>query len=148
MERLIRWAVEKIAVIHSFLLSLNDRAPVGLNDKQLHLVVVGLSGMALFALTFLVFRLIERRFRHSTLIIAFIFSLTNLIVITFAIEIGQRITRTGVMEFMDIVYGLWGFIVLFSGYVLLLGLVSLVRRLRNRSLRRQADQSDADLPKR
>ena len=33
--------------------------------------------------------------------------------ITFAIEIGQKVTGTGAMEFADIVFGIVGFIVMF-----------------------------------
>ena len=36
---------------------------------------------------------------------------TLIIVITFAIEIGQKVTNTGNMEFADIVFGVVGFIV-------------------------------------
>ena len=36
-----------------------------------------------------------------------------MIVIAFAIEIGQGITHTGTMDFADIVFGLVGFMVLF-----------------------------------
>lgn len=38
---------------------------------------------------------------------------TLIIVITFAIEIGQKVTNTGNMEFADIVFGVVGFIVMF-----------------------------------
>ena len=54
--------------------------------------------------------------------------LTVMIVITFAIEIGQRITGTGVMEFDDIVAGIAGFIFLFCVFLILRGIVLYIRR--------------------
>jgi hypothetical protein len=39
---------------------------------------------------------------------------TLMVVITFAIEIGQKITNTGTMEFADIVFGLGGFLAMFA----------------------------------
>lgn len=45
--------------------------------------------------------------------VAWIYVFTLIIVITFAIEIGQKVTNTGNMEFADIVFGVVGFIVMF-----------------------------------
>jgi glycopeptide antibiotics resistance protein len=42
-----------------------------------------------------------------------------MIVITFAIEIGQQITHTGNMEFADIMFGLVGFIAMFAVFAVL-----------------------------
>ncbi len=47
------------------------------------------------------------------MVIAWIYVFTLIIVITFAIEIGQKVTNTGNMEFADIVFGVVGFIVMF-----------------------------------
>ena len=64
------------------------------------------------------------------MVIAWIYVFTLIIVITFAIEIGQRVTNTGVMEFADIVFGVFGFFCMFivfsvirGGYHLILGLI-------------------------
>lgn len=131
METLIRWGVQQISHIHNFLLRLNDHYNISLNDKQLHLLVIGLIGMALFALTFVLFKVIEKHFVHSTMIFSFIFTFTNLVVISFAIEIGQRITGSGIMEFMDIVYGLWGFIFMFICYLVILALAYILKKFYN-----------------
>ena len=44
---------------------------------------------------------------------------TVIIVLTFAIEIGQKVTGTGAMEFADIVFGIVGFIVMFLIFALM-----------------------------
>lgn len=137
MEDVFRWIVGIIARLHHFLLKLNDASSASLTDKELHLVVMGATGMALYLVTFALFRAIERKFRHSTMIFSFIFAFTNLIVIAFAIEIGQRLTGTGSMEFLDIVYGLWGYLFLFSSYLVVFVLVQLIRRTFGASSRRR-----------
>ena len=129
MEQIFRWGVEQVSRIHNLLLRLNDRYDASFTDKQLHLLVMGIMGMAIFFLTFLLFKMIEKHFVHSTMIFSFIFAFTNLVVIAFAIEIGQRISRTGNMEFMDIVYGLWGFIIMFSCYITILLVAGLIRKV-------------------
>ena len=63
--------------------------------------------------------------------IAWIYVFTVMVVVTFAIEIGQGITNTGNMEMEDIVSGLAGFMFLFIIFAVLraivLGIVHLVR---------------------
>ena len=55
--------------------------------------------------------------------------LTLIIVITFAIEIGQKVTGTGNMEFADIVMGVFGFIVMFLVFSVVRGIYKLIRNL-------------------
>lgn len=137
MEQIFRWGVQQVSRIHNLILRLNDHFDTSFTDKELHLLVMGVMGMAIFFLTYLLFKMIERRFVHSTMIFSFIFSLTNLVVIAFAIEIGQRISHTGNMEFLDIVYGLWGFIIMFTGYIIILATVNLIsNQLRKRRAKR------------
>ena len=135
MNILLRWLTQKIAQVHEYILRVNDSKGSLLSDKELHLIVMGLLGMMLFFLTFAVFKVVEKLYKHSTMIYSFIFTFTNLVVISFAIEIGQRLSRTGNMEFMDILFGLWGFIILFSGYLLILGVIYLIRRLISKKKR-------------
>ena len=53
----------------------------------------------------------------------------RIIVITFAIEIGQKVTGTGNMEFADIVMGVFGFIVMFLVFSVVRGIYKLIRNL-------------------
>ena len=78
------------------------------------------------------------------MVIAWIYVFTLIIVITFAIEIGQKVTNTGNMEFADIVFGVVGFIVMFFIFAVIReiykGIVSLIRDVahqdQNRSKKR------------
>ena len=57
---------------------------------------------------------------------------TVILVITFAIEIGQHITHTGTLEFYDIAFGIVGFLFLFGIFALFRGIVLLVISLVKR----------------
>ena len=63
------------------------------------------------------------------MVFAWIYVLTLIIVITFAIEIGQKVTGTGNMEFAEIVMGVFGFIVMFLVFSVLRGIYKLIRNL-------------------
>ncbi len=136
MGEFLRWGVQQVAAIHDLLLRVAHRTGLGLTDKDLHLLVMGVLGMVGFFVTYGAFRAIERRFADSALITAFVFTLTNLIVVAFAIEIGQRLSGTGAMEFLDIAYGLWGFVAMFTGFLVVLGCVRLTRKVTGRRGRR------------
>lgn len=103
-----------------------------LNDEQLHFWVIGLIGILFFLV---VNKLFIKIARHSIRLISFIYTFTVLIVVVFAIEIEQKITGHGNMEFSDIVEGLRGFIVAFLIYMLIrlliLGIQKVVYRLKH-----------------
>ena len=112
MKELLYWIVECIAKIHSWLLRLNDAYEYNFTDKQLHFLVIGVLGMGLIFTVYPVFKWLAKRGHVMT--IAWIYVFTLIIVITFAIEIGQKVTNTGAMEFADIVMGVFGFVVMYT----------------------------------
>lgn len=87
----------------------------GLTDKDLHFIVIGIIGLTIFILTDYLFKKLAK---YNISIISFIYTFTVLMVIVFSIEIEQKITGRGSMEFSDIVFGLWGSIVLVVAYIL------------------------------
>lgn len=99
-----------ITKIHSVILSWNDGYEGTFTDKELHFWVVGIVGIALLLFIYPLFKLLAE---HHVLIIAWLYVFTLLIGMTFAIEIGQGYTGTGVMDFEDVVSGLSGFMYLF-----------------------------------
>lgn len=117
MKQFLYWIIYQIAKIHSFIISLNDGYETHFTDKQLHFLVIGVLGMCLIFIIYPLFKWLAKR--NKTLIIAWIYVFTVIIVITFAIEIGQKVTGTGSMEFADIVYGVFGFIVMFAIFAIL-----------------------------
>lgn len=134
LKRLLYWCVEVIAKVHSHILRLNDAYEYQFSDKELHFLVIGLLGMAMVLVIYPLFKWLARR-RHE-MVITWIYVFTLIVVITFAIEIGQGITGTGNMEFADIMFGLVGFIAMFAvfsvGRMLFHLIVDGVRKLRRR----------------
>ena len=120
MKELLKFIVELIARIHDKILSINDGHSFGLNDKQLHLVVIGLLGFGIFLVVHTVFKWLSKR---SITAISWIYTCTLVVVITFAIEIGQYATNSGDMSFADIAYGIWGFLVVFIIYLVVRGVL-------------------------
>lgn len=88
-------------------------------------MVIGLIGMALVLVIYPLFKWLSRR--HHEMVITWIYVFTLMIVLTFAIEIGQKVTNTGNMEFADIMFGLIGFIAMFAVFSLARMLCHLIR---------------------
>ena len=111
MKEFLYKIVEWIAEIHSYLMRINDNYEYHFSDKELHFIVIGLLGMLFIFIVYPVFKWLAKH--NHVMVIAWIYVFTLILVITFAIEIGQKITNTGAMEFADIVFGVVGFIVMF-----------------------------------
>lgn len=102
MKEFLYGIIGIIAEIHSRILSLNDAYEYNFTDKELHFLVIGILGMAFI---FVVYPLFKWLAKHDhVMVIAWIYVFTLIIVITFAIEIGQKVTNTGNMEFADIMF--------------------------------------------
>ncbi len=126
MERLLRFITDILARIHDKIMSVNDGREWGLNDKELHFLVIGVLGIGMFFAVQIVFKWLAK---YSVTAISWIYTFTVVLVITFAIEVGQRVTGTGNMESRDIYYGVWGFIVAFTMYLCIKGIIRLIRYL-------------------
>lgn len=110
--RLMYWLVEQITKWHSYFLSLNDNESFGLTDKELHFIVIGMIGLIMIFIVYPVFKALAKH--NHIMVVAWIYVFTCMIVLTFAIEIGQGITHTGSVEMEDVVAGLAGFIFFFA----------------------------------
>ena len=119
-----------VARRHDSILGINDSGQYNLTDKQLHFWVVGLFGMALILLIQPVFKGLAEN--GHTLIITWIYVFTVVIVFTFAVEIGQWYSGTGVPDSADIGYGVSGFLVLFIIYAIIRATVLTVWRMVKR----------------
>ena len=117
------------AQIHESILHLNDNFELALGDKELHFLVMFVLGMALFFAVHFVFK---RLAKWSITAISFIYVFTVMTVLGFAIEIGQKITGTGEMDFRDIVAGLYGVLLFFAIYTVYRVAVMLIRRIAGR----------------
>ena len=132
MKEILYACVGLIAKVHDYIMHLNDAFELSFTDKQMHFLVIGILGMAMIFVIYPLFKFLAKR--NHEMVIAWIYVFTVIVVITFAIEIGQRVTGTGNMEFADIVFGLMGFIIMFFVFSLIRmlyhGALRLIRYLR------------------
>ena len=127
MTQLLYWCVSVIAQIHDSIMHLNDAFEMNFTDKELHFLIIGLLGIGMLLVIYPLFRYLAKH--NQEMVIAWIYVTTVIIVITFAIEIGQKITGTGNMEFADIMFGLVGYFVRFLIFMLIRGIFHLILRL-------------------
>lgn len=130
MKDALYWIVYRMADIHDYILTLNDGMEQSLSDKQLHFLIIGLTGMVLFLFIHPLFKYLCKK--GMVIFVSLLYVLTLIVVLTFGIEVGQQVTKTGRMEFADIVSGVAGFFVAFAIYLVLVGAVKLVRKLLHR----------------
>ena len=115
-----------VAQIHESLMHLNDNFELYFGDKDMHFIVMAVLGMILFFMVHFVFK---RLAKWSITAISFIYVFTVMTVHGLAIEIGQKITGTGDMDFRDVVAGLYGVLAFFAVYTVYRLIVLLVRHL-------------------
>ena len=127
MKNALYALVSLVASFHDRILTLNDSFPTVLSDKELHFLVVGIFGMLFFFAVHGLFRWLVRR--GHLMAVSWIYVFTVILVLTFAIEIGQHITHTGVLEFADIVYGVVGFLIFFGIFAAARSLILLFFKL-------------------
>lgn len=124
LSKLLYTGVEWITYCHNFILSLNDAYEYNFSDKELHFLVIGIIGMLGIFVIYPIFKWLAKKDHIMT--ITWIYVFTMIIVLTFAIEIGQKITHTGEMEFADIVFGIVGFLLMFAVYAIIRWFVRLI----------------------
>ena len=127
MKEFLYMIVGWIAKIHSYLMRFNDSYEYNFSDKELHFIVIGLLGMAFVFIVYPVFKWLAKH--NHVMVISWLYVFTVILVITFAIEIGQKVTGTGAMEFADIVFGVVGFLAMFLIFALIRGIYHAIRNL-------------------
>ena len=134
MKELLFYLVGIVAKLHDKIMQLNNTVETNFSDKDLHFLVIGILGMCMLFVIYPLFKYLAKR--HHEMVIAWIYVFTVIVVITFAIEIGQKITKTGNMEFADIMYGLVGFVVMFGIFIVLRmiyhGIIKLIKHIREK----------------
>lgn len=102
--------------IHDMVIDAVGIGSYAIDDKKLHFISMAIIGMVIFAITQFIFRKLSK---YSITVISFIYTFTVMIVIVFAIEIQQKLTNRGNMEFTDIAYGIYGFLYIFLIYLVI-----------------------------
>ena len=142
MRELLYAIVGLISRFHDKIMQLNNAYEANFSDKELHFLVIGLLGLGMIFVVYPLFKFLAKR--NHEMVIAWIYVTTVIVVLTFAIEIGQKITDTGNMEFADIMYGLVGFMVMFFGFCILRaiyhGILRLIRYLKEKDSRKTYEQ--------
>ena len=138
MREFLYSLIRVIYQIHERILALNDARGLALTDKQLHFLVVGIVGMAFVLVLQPLFSWLAKH--DLVIVITWIHVFTVILVLTFAIEIGQRVGGTGTMEFADIVSGVFGFLVMFLIYAVIRGAVRGVIKLFEKIRKRKYEK--------
>ncbi len=116
MYRIIYYFITLITKLHAKFLSINDNHGLDLTDKQLHFLIIGVFGFCMLLVLQPIFRWLSKH--HAELLITFLYVFTIVVVVSFAIEIGQAYSGTGDMDFYDIASGILGFFVFFGIYLI------------------------------
>ena len=151
LKELLYQAVDWVAMVHDKISRLNDQFEGTLSDKQLHFLVIGILGLLLVFLIHPIFLHLSKT--NHVMVITWIYVFTLILVITFAVEIGQRLTKTGEMEFADIVFGVGGFVAMFAVFAIIRAVImAIVHSTRKRKAAQQKTDSNktgkktADVP--
>ena len=133
MESILESLMVLIAKSHSYILSLNDAYEKSFTDKELHFLVIGLIGLAMVLVIYPLFKALSQ---NHVLIIVFIYVFTLILVLTFAIEIGQWYSGSGTMDLDDVIFGIVGFLLMFVIFAvireIILAIWRLIRKLTKR----------------
>ncbi|WP_121663790.1 hypothetical protein [Metabacillus litoralis] len=128
MKDAILFLVDIVNSIHDILIVLiNDMLGLQMTDKDMHFWIMGFIGIGTFAVVYLFTKWLAK-LPFGLHLVAFIYTLTFMFVLVFAIEIQQAITSRGNMEFIDAVVGLWGYIALFLVYAAIAAVFLIVKR--------------------
>ena len=125
MVELLRFFIEQTHRVHSAVLDLNDVYGWALSDKDLHFILFGSAAVVMLVMTHALFK---RLVKISLSTLSFIYVSTVMFALAMAIEFGQRITQQGIMDFEDVVYGMYGVFTFMSIYLIIMWLIRLIKR--------------------
>ena len=138
MVDLLYRAIYWVAGVHDHILNINNSGGWYFDDKQLHFLVIGVLGMMMIFVTYPVFKLLAET--GHTMVISWLYTFTMILVITFAIEIGQWFSGTGQMETEDIASGIAGFLVMFFIFAVLRAIVHGIASLFQSDKKKEAER--------
>ena len=139
MKEGITFIVEIVNNIHDILIViLNDILGLQMTDKDMHFWIMGFIGIFTFACVFVISKWLSK-FPFGIQLIAFLYTLTFMFVLVFAIEIQQAITNRGNMEFIDAIIGMWGFIALFLVYAGIVAFFMIIKLIVGKFKRKDDD---------
>lgn len=114
MIEFLKFITNIVNFAHDEIVALFTAWGLTLTDKQLHFIVIGVFGLCVMGCIHLLFKVLSKLSIES---ISFVYTFTVLLVVVFAIEIQQKITNRGIMEFDDAAYGIYGFLAMYFGWL-------------------------------
>lgn len=126
MKETILIIAEFVNTMHDVIMSLSEAFGMNFDDKDLHLWVFGIFGIILFLFVQGFFKILAE---WSITAISFVYTFTVLVVVVFAVEIQQKITGRGQMDFGDAVISLWGFVLFFTAFLIIKGIINGIKRI-------------------
>ncbi len=139
MSKFLYALVGMIAKIHNYIMRLNDAFEYNFTDKELHFLVIGILGMCFIFVVYPVFKALAKS--GHVMVIAWIYVFTLILVISFAIEIGQKVTGTGNMDFSDIMFGIFGFLVLFFLFSVVRAAYHVIKKAISRRIKKNREEN-------
>ncbi|MGE5678500.1 MAG: hypothetical protein ACM3ZR_10650 [Pseudomonadota bacterium] len=125
MTRILKILTAFINELHDIIVDSTHLMGFGLTDKQLHFWLLGAFGIFVFLVCDMIFKKLAK---WSISAISFIYAFTVLVVVVLAIEIEQKVTQSGKMEFADVTAGLSGFLVFSALYFLIMLLIKEIKQ--------------------
>lgn len=139
MKEGIKALAEVVNQLHDILIMFfNDFLGLSLTDKDLHFWIMGFIGIGVFFGIFFITKWLSK-LPFGVTMIAFLYTMTFMFVLVFAIEIQQAITNRGNMEFADAIIGLWGFLAFFLTYAAICIFVMYAKLLHKRYSNKNTD---------
>ena len=127
LKKIVDLLIDIIYKTHTYFLSMNDSFEAQLSDKQLHFLIIGLLGIGMLLVIYPLFKWMAKK--NLTVLISWFYVFTVLVVITFAIEIGQQYSHTGEMDFNDILAGLVGYFAMSFIFLLVVAIIELIKSI-------------------
>lgn len=131
LKKIVDLLIDIIYKTHTYFLSMNDSFEAQLSDKQLHFLIIGLLGIGMLLVIYPLFKWMAKK--NLTVLISWFYVFTVLVVITFAIEIGQWYSHTGEMDFNDILAGLVGYFAMSFIFLLVVAIIELIKSFLRRN---------------
>ena len=114
MTGILNGIVIVMNLIHDLIITIISGLGLPVNDKMIHFYFIGFLGLALYIFVDFTFK---RLAKYGISLLSFIYTFSTIIVISLVIEIQQKITGEGNMEFSDITYGMWGFFLFLAVFI-------------------------------
>ncbi|MEC3884138.1 hypothetical protein VKA52_10415 [Halobacillus sp. HZG1] len=125
MREVILLLADVVNVWHDVILKFTQMMGWNLTDKDLHFWVIGVLGLIGLIFVDILFHAIAK---WSITAISFLFTFAMVLVFVFAVEIQQKITGSGNMEFADALVSVLGFFLFCGIYFVFIGIIRAIKK--------------------